>query len=179
MRRLWPFLLAVLLAGLLVWWAWPQIERARQYAALLAAPGPTASSLPSPLPGLPLTDTWGGARSEGRRHEGIDIFARRDTPIRSATRGVVSRVGPDRLGGRTVTVTGPGGYHHYYAHLERYAKLSRGDWVQPGTVLGYVGDSGNARGTPTHLHYGVYTPTWRAMNPYPLLRKGTALTPND
>ena len=47
-----------------------------------------------------------------------------------------------------------------------------GDWVAPGTVVGYVGDSGNAAGTPTHLHYGVYTPLWQAVNPYPLLKKG-------
>ena len=83
---------------------------------------------------------------------------------------MVLRVGPDRLGGRTVMILGPGGVRHYYAHLERYAELSRGEWIKAGQVVGFVGDSGNARGTPTHLHYGIYTPSG-AVNPYPLLNK--------
>ena len=53
-------------------------------------------------------------------------------------------------------ILGPGGQRHYYAHLERYADLKMGDWVEAGSVVGYVGDSGNAKGTPTHLHYGIY-----------------------
>ena len=163
----WLFALAVL-AALLVF-LWPGIQRAMRYADLLRQPAPMAASLPGPLPGVRYADTWGGARSQGRRHEGVDIFAPRGTPIHSTTAGMVGRVGPNRLGGRTVTVTGPGGYHHYYAHLERYPALKAGDWIEQGTVVGYVGDSGNAAGTPTHLHYGVYTPGWTAVNPYPLL----------
>ncbi len=90
--------------------------------------------------------------------------------MRSSTPGVVTKVGTDRLGGNVVTVTGPGGYHHYYAHLSRFADVRAGEWVEAGRVLGYVGVSGNARGTPPHLHYGVYLPSWRAVNPYSLLR---------
>ncbi len=171
-RSLFGWLLALLVLAGLGWLLWPGIQRALQYADLLRQPAPSTSSLPLPLPGVRFADTWGGARSEGRSHEGVDIFAPRGTAIRSTTRGVVERIGPNRLGGRTVTVTGPGGYHHYYAHLERYSALKVGDWVAPGTVVGYVGDSGNAAGTPTHLHYGVYTPLWQAVNPYPLLKKG-------
>lgn len=148
----------------------PSIERARQYAALLSSPTPAARSLPNPLPGRGLTDTWGGARSGGRRHEGIDIFAPRGTPIHAATRGVVLNVGPNGLGGRTVMILGPGGQRHYYAHLDRYADLAEGQWIKAGDVVGYVGDSGNARGTPPHLHYGIYTASG-AINPYPLLRR--------
>lgn len=147
----------------------PVLENARRYSALLSAPAPSA--LPHPLPGAALTDTWGGARSGGRRHEGIDIFAARNTPIRATTRGVVLNVGPNGLGGRTVMLLGPGGGRHYYAHLERYPELRRGEWVTAGQVVGYVGDSGNARGTPPHLHYGIYT-AGGAINPYPLLRRG-------
>ena len=156
------------LAALLVFLG-PGIQRATRYAELLRQPAPVASSLPDPVSGARYTDTWGGARSQGRRHEGVDIFAPRGAAIRSTSPGVVERIGENSLGGRTVTVTGPGGYHHYYAHLERYPALKVGDWIERGTVVGYVGDSGNAAGTPTHLHYGVYTPGWTAINPYLLL----------
>ncbi len=164
--------LAVVLALLYLCWQWlgPQLQQARRYQELLSAPAPTAHTLPNPLPGRALVDTWGGARSEGRRHEGIDIFAPRDTPVRATTRGMISRIGPDRLGGRTVTVLGPAGYRHYYAHLERYPNLQRGEWIAAGDVVGYVGNSGNAARTPPHLHYGIYV-LGRAINPYPLLKR--------
>ena len=162
------FVLAIL-AGVTVL-LWPMLKNAQRYAGLLSAPTPTARSLPNPLPGTRFVDTWGGARSEGRTHEGVDIFAPRDTPIHATTRGIVVNVGPDRLGGRTVMILGPGGQRHYYAHLNRYPDLSRGDWVEAGDVVGYVGDSGNAKGTPTHLHYGIYA-AGGALNPYPLLKR--------
>lgn len=145
------------------------------YAMRLASlPAPT--SLPVPVRGIEaraLRDTWGGARSGGRRHEGIDIFAKRGTPVISSTEGVVLRVGTNRLGGQVVWVLGPGGQRHYYAHLDRYADIENGQRVRPGTVLGYVGTTGNAAGTPPHLHYGIYE-TGGAINPYPLLRRAAA-----
>lgn len=141
-----------------------------QQVNLLQQPLPTDNSLPSPLPGQHLTDTWGGARSEGRRHEGIDIFAPRNTPIKATTQGVVSKVGDDRLGGKVVVIVGPGGAGHYYAHLEDYADISPNQWIEVGDTVGYVGDSGNAKGTPPHVHYGVYI-NGSAVNPYPLLIK--------
>ena len=141
-----------------------------QQVNLLQQPLPTDNSLPSPLPGQHLTDTWGGARSEGRRHEGIDIFAPRNTPIKATTQGVVSKVGDDRLGGKVVVIVGPGGAGHYYAHLEDYADISPNQWIEAGDTVGYVGDSGNAKGTPPHVHYGVYI-NGSAVNPYPLLIK--------
>lgn len=170
MRRLLSLLFFLALLGVLVYFLWPVVKNAQRYAALLKAPTPTPGSLPNPLPGAALVDTWGGARSGGRRHEGIDIFAKRNTPIRSTTRGVVLNVGPNSLGGNTVTILGPGGWRHYYAHLEKYPDLNRGEWIQAGEVVGYVGDSGNARGTPPHLHYGIYTGSG-ATNPYPLIRR--------
>lgn len=131
---------------------------------------PTSDSLPSPLPSQHLTDTWGGARSEGRTHEGIDIFAPRNTPIQATTHGIITRIGDDRLGGRVVVIVGPGGAGHYYAHLEDYADINVNDWVEAGDNIGYVGDSGNAKGTPPHVHYGIYI-NGSAVNPYPLLMK--------
>ncbi len=141
-----------------------------QQVNLLQQPLPTENSLPSPLPGQHLTDTWGGARSEGRSHEGIDIFAPRNTPIQATTHGVVSKIGDDRLGGRVVVIVGPGGAGHYYAHLENYADISLNEWIEVGDTIGYVGNSGNAKGTPPHVHYGIYI-NGRAVNPYPLLVK--------
>lgn len=119
-----------------------------------------------------LVDTWGGARSGGRKHEGIDIFGPRNTPVLSATDGLVVSLSPNSLGGTVVWVLGPGRERHYYAHLESHApSLAVGQWVEAGTVLGFVGDSGNARGTPPHLHYGIYRLGEGAVNPYERLKK--------
>ena len=74
------------------------------------------------------------------------------------------------MGGHTVSVIGDGGRKYYYAHLDSYApKLEVGDWVTRKTVLGYVGSTGNADGTPPHLHFGIYTTTG-AIDPLPLLK---------
>lgn len=129
--------------------------------------------LPNPVRAgrpLRLANSWGAARSGGRRHEGIDIFVPQGTPVVTTTRGVVTRVGTNRLGGQIVGVLGPGLEWHYYAHLERFGTFREGDIVQPGDVLGYVGNTGNARGTPPHLHYGIYRNG--AKNPYPRLTSG-------
>ena len=64
---------------------------------------------------------------------------------------------------------GPGGDRHYYAHLNSVADIKIGQRVAPGDVLGTVGTTGNARGTPPHLHYGVYRRGEGAINPFPLL----------
>ena len=141
-----------------------------QQMSLMQQELPTENSLPSPLPEQSLTDTWGAARSQGRSHEGIDIFAARGTPIQSTTQGIVRKVGENNLGGRVIVVVGPGGAGHYYAHLEDYADIAPNDWVNQGDVIGYVGDSGNAKGTPPHVHYGIYI-NGSAVNPYPLLQK--------
>lgn len=117
-----------------------------------------------------VSDTWGAARSEGRSHEGTDIFAAEGTAVYSATPGRVEYVGPYGIGGNTVTVVGAGGVRYYYAHLAGYAEgLVNGQVVTPETLLGYVGSTGNAASTPPHLHFGVYTGFWDAENPYPLL----------
>ena len=92
----------------------------------------------------------------------------------STTRGIVTAVRERGLGGRQVWVRGPGNESHYYAHLEDWAPgLAPGDLVEAGTVLGSVGDSGNARGTPPHLHYGIYG-RGGAVDPLPRLRAGQA-----
>lgn len=130
---------------------------------------PSEQSLPNPVVGQRFADTWHGARSGGRKHEGVDIFAKRGTPIRSTTGGVVVKVGQNPLGGKVVSVM-TGRTVHYYAHLEDYGNIQRHQWIEQGTVIGTVGDSGNAKGTPPHLHYGIYTPTG-AINPFPLIKQ--------
>jgi murein DD-endopeptidase MepM/ murein hydrolase activator NlpD len=147
----------------------PAFERLLYPVRLAAMPKP--STLPVPVDGVDaraLDDTWGAARGVGRKHEGIDIFAERGTRVLSSTEGIVANVGTNGLGGLVVWVVGPGGQRHYYAHLERHANVEAGLRIAAGRVLGYVGNTGNAKNTPPHLHYGIYDVDG-AINPYPLL----------
>lgn len=128
--------------------------------------------LPIPVKGIKyqqLTDTWGASRSQGRRHEGIDIMAPQGTKVVSSTPGVVTDLRNNNLGGKVVWVAGPAGSYHYYAHLNKHKRgLKIGDRVKKGQVIGYVGNTGNARGGSPHLHYGVYLAGKGrgAVNPY-------------
>lgn len=116
-----------------------------------------------------ISNTWHAARGTNRLHEGQDIFAPLGTPIYSATSGYVLNIGENTLGGQTVSVAGAGGRVYYYAHLDSYApNLHEGDFVNTRTVLGSVGTTGNAAGTPPHLHFGIYA-SGGAINPLPLL----------
>lgn len=95
-----------------------------------------------------------GAPRVGMRHEGVDIFAARGTPVRAGVDGVIASVSTLRLGGKTVRVVGADAAVHYYAHLDAWAPgIAPGQRVAPDTLLGFVGDTGNAKGTPPHLHY--------------------------
>jgi peptidoglycan LD-endopeptidase LytH len=145
---------------------------ARYAWQLLRAPRP--DSLPVPVQGVSargLADAWDAPRGGGRQHQGIDIFAPRGTPVVSPVDGLVFSVGTNSLGGNTVKVLGPGSQVHYFAHLDRYADVQAGKRIARGTVLGYVGTTGNARGTPPHLHYGLYDVPGGARDPFPLLKR--------
>jgi len=121
-----------------------------------------------------IANTWHAPRGTDRIHEGQDIFAPKGTPILSATPGYIYKVGENNLGGQTVSVIGAGGRVYYYAHLDAYAPaIEVGDPVTTKTVLGYVGTTGNALGTPPHLHFGVYSSSG-AINPLPLITDRTA-----
>lgn len=136
---------------------------------------PLSTHLPIPVVGVSrqqLTDTWGAARSIGRRHEGVDILAPRGTKVTSTTDGLVASLKSNALGGNVVWILGPAGTWHYYAHLQKHKRgLEVGDTVHTGDTIGYVGNSGNARHTVSHLHYGIYlTGKGRgAVNPYPYI----------
>ena len=134
------------------------------------------SSLPIPVARVQareLQDTWGASRSRGRLHEGIDIMAPRGTKVFSATEGLIADLRNNNLGGKVVWILGPGGSWHYYAHLDGHKRgLKVGDAVKKGQLIGYVGNTGNARHTAPHLHYGIYLQGkgHGVVNPYPYLR---------
>lgn len=132
---------------------------------LRAAPAlrfPVANGRPRDLQSI-----FGDPRDAGRRqHEGVDIFASRGTPVVSATDGVVMRVGETGLGGRVVWVWDANrGLRFYYAHLDEQ-HVTTGQRVRAGDVLGTVGNTGNARTTPPHLHFGIYERGTGAIDPY-------------
>lgn len=104
-----------------------------------------------------------------RDHHGIDIFAPRNTPVLAAADGLVTSVGTNRLGGNVIWIFDPSrGQSHYYAHLEKQA-VSTGSRVQAGDVIGYVGNTGNARTTPPHLHFGIYSRGEGPLDPLPFV----------
>lgn len=159
-------------------WAWrqPFMLTPRTLWELSRMPPPDALAMPvAGVEARRVADTFGAPRGTDRRHEGVDIFAARGTPVLSATRGVVASVREGGLGGRQVWVYGPAGQRHYYAHLHDWAPgIAEGDVLHEGSALGAVGDTGNARGTPPHLHYGVYG-SGGAIDPLPLLRTGASI----
>ncbi len=124
---------------------------------------------------VPLINSFGYPRMPGtpdaHAHEGIDIFAPRGTPLVATERGVVGRVGVGRLGGLKLWLRGESGADWYYAHLDGFAPgLYNGQIVEAGELLGYVGNTGNAVGTPPHLHLEIHPNGGAAVNPYPLLK---------
>lgn len=114
---------------------------------------------------------WGASRDGGgRSHEGIDIFASRGTPVVAIADGFVTRTGNQGLGGKQVWLRdGLLGNSYYYAHLDSILTES-GKKVKAGDTLGLVGNTGNAKGGATHLHFGIYT-SGGAVDPYPFVRK--------
>lgn len=119
---------------------------------------------------------FGDARDGGgRKHEGIDIFATRHTPVVAAADGVV-RVGNNRLGGKVVWLRPKNrSLNLYYAHLDSQL-VATGQSVAEGDTLGLIGNTGNARTTPPHLHFGIYG-TGGAIDPLPFLQPGKSTPP--
>lgn len=121
----------------------------------------TAPSLAFPVDksGNPkLISLWGVPRDGGARlHEGVDISARHRTPALASADGYISRVTENEIGGKVVFLTDDAsGYNIYYAHLdEQFVKT--GQKIKAGEQIGLVGNTGNAKNTIPHLHYGIYT----------------------
>jgi murein DD-endopeptidase MepM/ murein hydrolase activator NlpD len=104
------------------------------------------------------SDDWLAARYTPtfHLHKGLDIFAEMGAPIRSPDAGVVAHFSDSYPGGIGVTIRNHQGRTYYFGHMtERAPELQVGQSVEVGTVLGYVGDTGNADGGPPHLHLEV------------------------
>ncbi|MUP44799.1 M23 family peptidase [Gramella sp. BOM4] len=108
---------------------------------------------------------WGDMRDGGKRnHEGIDIFAKRGTPVLAATDGRIRFTGEKGLGGKQVWLRDPERDQSlYYSHLDSIVPGLTG--VKAGDTLGFVGNTGNARTTPPHLHFGIYQSGHGAIDP--------------
>ena len=121
---------------------------------------------------------WGAQRDGGRRqHRGVDIFAPRGTPVLAAAEGYVGRVGTTDIGGNVVWLFDEKRRNSlYYAHLDRQA-VRGGEFVRIGDTLGFVGNTGNARTTPPHLHFGVYRRGEGAVDPLPFIDTRLARAP--
>ena len=120
-------------------------------------------------------DSWGYPRMTGTAsehwHQGTDIFATYGSPLIAAENGVIARLGTGTLGGNKLWVVGESGTEYYYAHLSAFAEgISDGTKVAAGDLVGYVGDTGNAKGTSPHLHFEIHPEGGDAVNPYPLLK---------
>ena len=155
------------------------LEKARQ-AALTSIPIAGATALTGALPAgdflfpvagpTTFTNDWMYPRAGGRVHQGIDLFAARGTPVVAVADGSLFNVGYNGLGGWRLWLRDRAGNGFYYAHLSAYAPVAaEGASVTRGTVVGYVGDSGDARGTPTHLHFEIHPGGGGPVPPYPIV----------
>ncbi len=103
-------------------------------------------------------------------HEGNDIAAPLGAQLVAVEPGMVVAMGTDRLGGIKLWLAGRSGTYYYYAHLSRFAEdVHEGDIVPAGTVVGYVGNTGNARGGIPHLHFEIHPNGGPAVDPYQYL----------
>jgi murein DD-endopeptidase MepM/ murein hydrolase activator NlpD len=139
----------------------------------------SAAAMRMPVAGIrtyDLSDSWHDPRDGGARlHKGIDIFAARGTEVVAVVDGIISYIGDQPKGGHCLWLTTESGASFYYAHLDRWAAgLYEGMEVQSGDLLGYVGNTGNAKYTPSHLHFGV-SQNDEMVNPYPLLSRATPI----
>ena len=102
-------------------------------------------------------------------HQGNDIFAARGTPVRAPFAGML-RYEDGGAGGKAAYVTVPDGTFYYMAHLDSYSRtLSSGASVKQGDVVGYTGDTGNAVGGATHVHFEIHPRGGAAVDPKPIL----------
>lgn len=118
-----------------------------------------------PGPGTSFVDSWGAPRSGGRRHEGVDMMAGYGTPVYAAQSGTVAH-SSSGLGGLTAYVYGDSGDTTMYMHLQGFSDVPAGAHVSAGDLIAFIGDSGNAAGSP-HLHFEYHPGGGAAVNPYP------------
>lgn len=137
-------------------------------AALRGAAYPTNNGMIFPVDGPnSYSNDFGAPRSGGRTHEGIDILAARNTHVVATLNGFVT-ARTNTLGGNCIYLDADNGWRFYYAHLNGWVVKS--GHVQAGQLIGYVGNTGNAAGGPTHLHFQMWTPSGALVNPYSYLK---------
>ena len=124
--------------------------------------------------GAQYTNDWGQPRSGGRTHQGNDLFAPEGAPLLAVDDGSV-RFTVDPTGGNSAYLKATDGTTYYYTHLLRYYGADRS--VKAGEAIGEVGRTGNAAGTPPHLHFEVHPGGGAAVNPFPMLRAAPVQAP--
>ncbi|QGG95128.1 murein hydrolase activator EnvC family protein [Actinomarinicola tropica] len=131
-----------------------------------SSPPPSSGGWVCPVAGPhSFIDSWGAPRSGGRSHKGVDMMASTGTPVVAPVSGTVTHRG-NSIGGLSFHLNGVDGHYYYGTHLSAYGASGQ---VQAGTVIGYVGDTGNARGIP-HLHFEIHPNGGSAVNPTPTVR---------
>ncbi len=119
-----------------------------------------------PVAGASYVNDWGFPRKDERFHEGNDLFAPRGTEVLAPVGGEIDLI-TGTIGGLQFYLHGDDGVTYIGTHLEAFGRSGR---VEAGQVIGYVGDTGNARGGPPHLHFEMHPGGGEAVNPYPTLR---------
>ncbi len=150
--------------GVVILRAQPELLRGGRFRVSLRL-APTLAFPVQPGTDRDIGSRFGAPRTPDRSHHGIDIFARRGTPVVAAAPGVVNRVNETPIGGKVVWLRDTFGNSLYYAHLDSQS-VSSGMRVDIGDTLGFVGNTGNARTTPPHLHFGVYRRGEGPVDPY-------------
>ncbi len=122
-------------------------------------------------PPYSFTDTWGAPRSGGRTHQGVDLMNAYGNKVHAVVDGKISRFSQNTLGGITLYLQGVDGDEYYYAHLSGYAAGIRpGVAVKAGELVGYNGNSGDARGGAPHVHFEWHPGGGGPVNPTPMAR---------
>ncbi|HYF32576.1 MAG TPA: M23 family metallopeptidase [Chitinophagaceae bacterium] len=155
----------------------PELLKGGEYTLSISA-GPSLA-YPIKAPGKNhIQSFWGDPRDAGgRSHEGIDMFAPRRTPVVAAADGRVTRVNENNLGGKVVWMRPDNkNYVLYYAHLDEQL-VTDGQVVKIGDTLGLMGNTGNARSTAPHLHFGIYGPGG-AVDPFPFVNPTVRIPAN-
>ena len=148
----------------------PELLRGARYLLTVRVEGSLAFPVQG-RDGRAVQSLFGAVRDAGRReHHGVDIFARRGTPVLAAGSGIAS-VGTNQLGGKVVWVRDALLRRSlYYAHLDSQLVVT-GQLVRVGDTLGLVGNTGNARTTPSHLHFGIYVRGEGPVDPSPFITR--------
>ena len=135
----------------------PELLKEGEYTLTIIA-GPSLAFPVSPKVKSNIGSFFGTGRDNGeRKHEGIDIFAPVHSPAVASANGVVTRVNENALGGKVIFMQPDNAsYSLYYAHLDSQI-AKEGQRVKSGDILGLTGNTGNAKFTASHLHFGIYT----------------------